>query len=150
MSALENTRGADESFDADEIVGVGNDVASDVAVHASTLDDPIVFGHRLCLIIWEVWADRRPIEQVGPWVSERVHQELVARITLVRQARRLSVQAGVGVGGDIRLGAHRLSRLSSHDTEFCAIATVDGFTRAIAIGIRAYPFGLRAIALHVI
>lgn len=119
------------------------------AASPRTLDDPIVFAHRLATLVCEICTDRRPVDQIGPWVSEQVHQQLSRRVALLRQSSRSSVQGATRLG-DIVVGAHRFTQPSANVAEFCAIVRIDGRTRAITIVVKMYPFGPRAIAIELI
>lgn len=118
------------------------------AIHTDPhrLDDPLVFGHRLAQMIWEVCHDRRSIEQLIPWVTESVYENVLHRLILYRFDHANAPEHTA----EIRVGAHRGVEVTPDEHEYCCVVAVGRDTHGMALRIRHFPFGLRATALGIL
>lgn len=122
---------------------------------AEPMRDAIVFADRVSALVWEVYLERRSIDQLASWVSEEVYRSLAKRLALARNAAERGGEASASLPArqqdfTVVLGPHRSRAQLDGVVEHCGVAIVNGRPRAFAMTVRLLPGGPCATALAIL
>ncbi|KQO62440.1 3-hydroxyacyl-CoA dehydrogenase [Curtobacterium sp. Leaf261] len=112
------------------------------------LPDPRQVAKDLARCVVEVLAGARELDQIGRWLSDEVHRNLQARVSIAARAR--AVQRRAATRPVFRIGSVLVSEPASGIAEATVIVHAKARTRAVAIRLEGLDGRWRATAISVL
>ncbi|HEU0256404.1 MAG TPA: Rv3235 family protein [Microbacteriaceae bacterium] len=112
------------------------------------LPDPRPLVENLSRCVVEAYAGARDIEQLARWVTDRVFQNLLARLALASRARR--AKGVTPKRPHFTIGSTRLCAPRDGVVEAVVLIHAPARTRAVAIRLEGLDRRWRATAIHVL